>query len=59
MPKGPGGENRPGDVIGAAIIVTKPRYILRDLIEQCDADAPVHQEDQDWFADGRKGAEKL
>lgn len=37
----------------------KPRYSLSQLIEQCDASAPVSREDTEWLADPPTGGEAL
>jgi len=38
---------------------SKPRYTLGELLAQCDADAPISQDDRDWLDSSPAGRELL
>lgn len=37
----------------------KPKYKLAELLAQCDANAPMNDEDQAWISSGPVGAEEI
>lgn len=37
----------------------RPRYTLNELLAQCDASAPVSDDDQEWLGSGRAGTELI
>lgn len=46
-----------GKLIAAPHVGSRPRYELADLLAECDATAPITQEDVDWLASKPVGNE--
>jgi len=50
------------EIDGGRLVVepqARPRYALADLLAQCDASAPISDEDRAWLNDGSAGSELL
>jgi antitoxin ChpS len=39
--------------------IKKPRYLLADLLAQCDVNAPINAEEREWLDTAAVGAEDL
>ena len=58
---------RPGSKVGITVtsgrlIVepqAQPRYSLNELLAQCDAGAPLTQEEREWLNEGPAGSELI
>ncbi len=48
-----------GKLVADPAASDRPRYRLEDLLAQCDASAPMSEEDEAWLGDRPKGNEAL
>jgi antitoxin ChpS len=48
-----------GKLIAQPASVDRPRYTLEALLAECDRDAPLSAEDEDWLTDQPRGAELI
>lgn len=48
-----------GKLVADPAASDRPRYRLEDLLAQCDASAPMSEEDEAWLGDRPKGSEAL
>jgi antitoxin ChpS len=50
---------RGGKLIAEPTGPQRPRYVLEDLVAQCDPAAPPSEEDRAWLNDGPEGGELI